>query len=159
MNETNFVYEYSAMLNERQLPVLKETAFYDAGNYADLNSPEKIAEFFNKNFKMENRGEEYVYMVAFDSKYHVLGIFEISHGTVDASLLGTRELFLRLLLIGAVHFAMIHNHPSGNPAPSRDDTLIAGKIKAASEIMNITFSDNIIIGRGNYFSFKEERLI
>lgn len=159
MNNNKIVYEYRTVLNNKRIPVLKETASYESEPYQELSSAKKIVEFINKSFQMEDLGEEYVYMLAFDSKYHILGIFELSHGIVDASFLRSRELFMRLLLVGAVNFVVIHNHPSGNPTPSSDDISISKKISEAAQIMDITFTDNIIIGKYSYYSFKEQGLL
>ena len=73
---------------------------------------------------------------------------------VNASLLCSREVFLRLLLCGASGMILVHNHPSGSVAASKDDFSVFKKLVMASEMMGIQFLDFIIIGKG-YCSFKE----
>lgn len=154
----NFViHEYKAMLQE-QLPVLKEVGTYKT-NSEFWNSTDKIVDVMNQFFCLENMAEEYCYMVAFDTKFHPLAVFEVSHGTVDASLLQGREVFLRLCLVGAVNFVLLHNHPSGITTPSKADTIIAEKMNQLGKLTDIPLIDFIIVGKQNYFSFKEKGLL
>lgn len=106
------INKYDLELNENKLPILvKENGF----NYKEesLNSPKKIVEMINNIFRLNSKAEEYVYILATDTKCKHINVFEISKGTVNASFCNSREIFIRLLLCGAVNMIMIHNHPKG----------------------------------------------
>ena len=71
--------------------------------------------------RIHENAEEYMHMLCLNTKNRVIGVFEISHGTVNASIVGTREIFQKALLANAVSIILMHNHPSGDPTPSRED--------------------------------------
>ena len=138
--------------------LVKEKSF----NYESetLKKPALIASMMCDVFFLHERAEEYLYMISFNSKCKVLGVFEISHGNVCTSVMGAREIFIRNLLCGATGFVLIHNHPSGDPTPSATDMLSTKQIKEASMIMGIDFLDHIIIGEKDcYYSLEERNLI
>ena len=103
--------------------------------------------------------DEYVYLVAFDNKMKLMGIFEVSHGIGNASLLDPRGVYMRALQIGASHIMLIHNHPSGMPLPSREDFGVCEKMKQAGELMGIPLADFIVIGCKDFVSFQEKELL
>lgn len=119
-----------------------------AMNYAceSLSNPIVIVDMFNSVFKLNCMAEEYVYMVAFSTHFKVLGVFEISHGDADTSILSPREIFIRLLLSGAVSFVICHNHPSGVHTPSKEDIKFTKRLKQCADLMSVQFIDHIIIG-------------
>ncbi|MCI9079855.1 MAG: JAB domain-containing protein [Lachnospiraceae bacterium] len=136
--------------------IVKESAI----NYAcdKLDSPGVIVKMFNDVFGLNKLAEEYVYLAAFSTAYKVLGVFEVSHGTVDITPANPREIFIRLLLSGASCFVICHNHPSGNCTPSKEDITFTKRLKECSGLMGITFTDHIITGSG-YYSFRENSLL
>jgi DNA repair protein RadC len=71
------------------------------------------------------------------------------------SVLSPREIFLEAVRMHAVYILLVHNHPSGDPAPSRDDIEVTRRIRQAAEILNIPLVDHIIIGDNTYISLKE----
>ena len=121
-------------------------------NDSIFNSPQLIAQLFSF---LEKKAEERVYVLALDAKCHPLGISEISHGTATLSLAGKKELFTRLLLMGATGFVLVHNHPSGCPEPSKEDNSLTGAVKDMAKLMEMTMHDHIIIGKRTYFSFRQ----
>lgn len=130
-------------------------------NYSNtaMNSPDNIALMMQSLLHMDRLAEEHCYMVALNSSCKALGVFFISKGTVNASLVSSREVFLRAVLIGAVQIILCHNHPSGNIMPSDSDIKFTKHIKEAGELLNIHLADHIIIGRNSYLSFKEAELL
>jgi len=99
-----------------------------------------------------------MWLIATDTKQNPIGVFELAHGTVNAAICSPREVFVRLCLCGATAFILAHNHPSGDPSPSRADISFTSKMAEAGKIMNIPLLDHIIIG-DFYYSFKEQELI
>ena len=149
---------YEARLSEdKRIMLVKEKGVnYDVGK---LNSPEDIVLMMRKLLHVEQMAEEHCYMIAMNSSCKVLGVFFISKGTVNVSLVTPRELYIRALLAGAVQIVLCHNHPSGNAIPSEQDIAITQKIKEAGEMININLADHIIIGNNSYLSFKEAKIL
>jgi DNA repair protein RadC len=77
---------------------------------------------------------------------------DIARGTVNESLAAPREIFRPAIIHSA--FALVHNHPSGEPTPSQADLQLTRRMAAAAEILQINFLDHVIVGQG-YFSFQE----
>lgn len=128
-------------------------------NDAAMNCPENIALMMQSLLHMDELAEEHCYMIALNSSCKVLGVFFVSKGTVNASLVSSREVFLRAMLIGAVQIILCHNHPSGNITPSDSDIKLTKQMKEAGELLNILLVDHIIIGRDNYLSLKKAGLL
>lgn len=129
-----------------------------AKNYSDtamLDGADKIVQVMNDIFAMNRQAEEYLYLVAMNTKCKPISFFEVSHGTHREAMVGCREIFIRVLLCGASNMVIVHNHPSGLPNPSGEDFAVTKKIKAAAELIGILFCDHIIIGKEEYYSFHE----
>lgn len=98
------------------------------------------------------------FVVAFlNTKNEPTAIHTVSIGTLNASLVHPREVFKGALLSNANTIILSHNHPSGDPKPSKEDIGITKRLKEAGKILGIDILDHIIIGKdGRYYSFKEE---
>lgn len=136
--------------------IVAETGNYVCDGRKEFTSPELIADFCNEQLDLGNATEEYLYGFALDTKCHLTGLFEISHGTVDASLASPREIFQRLLLLGATSFIIVHNHPSGDPFPSKADVELTERIKQCGDLLQIGLLDHVIVADNTYYSLKEE---
>lgn len=112
----------------------------------------------NKMFLLDQSAEEKLILLSLNAKGKVLGAFEVSHGNVNTTLAGNREIFIRLLLSGAFSFILLHNHVSGDVTPSNEDLSTVKRIKSASDIMGVKMFDFIIVGKG-YLSFQQGGLI
>lgn len=122
-----------------------------------LNCASSVASYYMEELRHENR--EKLMLCMFDSQSVLLGDEIISIGTVNASLVSPREIFIRALMQQAVHIILLHNHPSGIPLPSTQDKLVTRRVQECGEMLGIRLSDHIIIGDNQYFSFKEENLL
>lgn len=152
------IAEYTVKLDEKRHPFLvKEKEF----NYADvkLDAPEAVVQMLSDCFHLSDLAEEYVFMIALNSKAVPVGVFEVSHGCVNASLICPREIYIRALLAGAVGIIIVHNHPSGDVTPSKEDIASCARIKEAGNIIGIKLYDFIIVGNGTHVSFCEAGLI
>ena len=118
-----------------------------------LNNPQAAAEMLNDVFRLNKQAEEHLYMIALNTKGKPLGVFEISHGTVNSALCNPREIFIRSLLCGASGIILAHNHPSGDITPSKEDMTMHRRTKEAGQLIGIELLDSIIVGDG-YYSFK-----
>jgi DNA repair protein RadC len=97
--------------------------------------------------------QECVKVISLDAKNHVLGLDEITRGTVNASLIHPREVFRNPILHSAVSMIVVHNHPSGDPMPSPEDRKITEKITQCGELLSIPCRDHVILGKQCYYSF------
>lgn len=122
-----------------------------------FDTPETVADYYME--MMRHQEKEIVLLLLLDNKLKMIEEYMVSVGTVNASLLSTREIFIQALKCRACHLMLLHNHPSGEPVPSRADLLITQKIKEAGELMDIPLIDHIIVGDGCYISLKQEHLL
>lgn len=119
-----------------------------------FTSPETVANYYMQD--MRHLTQEKVLLVMLDSKSKVLKDMIISSGTVSSSLLSPREIFLHALNYGAVNIIILHNHPSGDPTPSREDINTTKRMKEAGNLIGIKLMDHIIIGDNRYISLGEQ---
>lgn len=127
------------------------------GNQPVFSAPEDIADYYMEQLRHETREKAIVMML--NSKNRLLHEMVISTGTVNNSLVSPREIFLEALHYQAVGVCLVHNHPSGDPSPSRDDVLITRRLKEAGEIIGIYLLDHIIIGDNSYNSMKKRGIL
>ncbi len=122
-----------------------------------FNTPLTVAEYFMEELRHKNREEFIVLMLT--SKSTLIKKLVLSIGTVNKSLASPREIFVEAIRCNAVCIILIHNHPSGDPTPSRADIDVTRRIKEAGELIEIKLIDHIIIGDNKYTSFSECELI
>ncbi len=122
-----------------------------------LMSARQVADYYMERFRHEKR--EHFLVVFLDTKCNFIGDEELSIGTVNASLVSPREVYLSALQRNAVFILILHNHPSGDPQESREDIAITRRIKQSGEMMGIQLLDHIIIGDNCYCSLKEKGLL
>lgn len=144
---------YRSELDENQHNILVKE---NSCNYPvdSLNNPQSVVAMLNSVFRLNKQAEEYVYMIALNTKGKPLGVFEISHGAAQQSICNPREIFIKALLCGATGIILAHNHPSGDTTPSKDDMTVYQRIKEAGNIIGVNLLDNIVVGNG-YYSFLE----
>ncbi|MGN1266495.1 MAG: DNA repair protein RadC [Dorea sp.] len=132
----------------------KRLAKAEAKETLCFSSPESIAKYYMEDLRHEK--QEHMKMIMLNSKANLIGESDVSKGTVNASLITPRELFIKALEKNAVSIVIMHNHPSGDPTPSRDDMLTTKRIAEAGDLIGIELLDHIIIGNNCYMSFREE---
>lgn len=125
--------------------------------FISFESPQSIADYFMENTRYLEK--EYVYILMFDSKHKLLKDVRLSEGTVNSSLLSPREVFTTALKFEAVYIVLVHNHPSGDPSPSRQDIEITDRVSSAGRMIGIELSDHIILGNNCYVSLAERGII
>ena len=101
------------------------------------------------------QGVEQTGVVLLDTRHRVLRSKLLSIGSLDASLVHPREVFREAVVSGASAVVVFHNHPSGDPAPSREDVDLTRRLVAAGEIMGIALLDHLILADSRYYSFRE----
>lgn len=122
-----------------------------------FHSPQSIAEYYMEKMRHLNREE--MILICFNGKNKVIKELRVSVGTVNQTVASPRELFLEALRCEAVSVIMVHNHPSGDPTPSRQDVLTTKRMQEIGDFLGIPLSDHLIIGDGSYVSFREEQMM
>lgn len=114
---------------------------------------------FERVIDMQHLPVEQFRVLYLNTKNGVIAEETVSQGTINAALVGPRELFHRAVRLMAAIVILVHNHPSGDPAPSREDIALTKDLAAAGNILGIAVADHLIIGKGQYVSFKEKGLL
>jgi DNA repair protein RadC len=135
----------------------KESCTNYPGEALIITGPGDAASIAVKCLLMHENSEEHMYMMCLNTKNRVVGVLEISRGTVNSSVVGVREIFQKALLANAVNIILLHNHPSGDPEPSVEDYLITEKVMEAGKVIGIGVLDHIVIG-DTFVSIKERIL-
>lgn len=138
------------------LELSKRIATSSARKNLKVTQPDLLANYFME--RMRHLEREVVYLILLDAKNHIITEQIISTGTVTMSLLSTREIFKMALSYQAVSIILLHNHPSGDPEPSKQDIVITKKIFEVGGLLEIPLLDHIIIGDQVYYSLKEHNL-
>ncbi len=107
-----------------------------------------------RNF-LEDADREMFLIVCLSSKHEPTAIHTVSIGTLNASVVHPREVFKAAILSNATGIIMAHNHPSGDPAPSKEDIILTRRLIDAGELLGITVIDHIIVGIDRHCSLKE----
>lgn len=94
-----------------------------------------------------------------NTRNQFLGEAVLSKGTVNASLISPREIFLTALQYHAVHLILVHNHPSGDASASKEDILLTRRVAQAGELLGITLLDHIVIGDHEYVSLRRQGVL
>ena len=104
---------------------------------------------------------EHFVVLLLDQKNKVNGIHTQSIGSLTASVVHPRETFKIAILANSAHIVLGHNHPSGDPQPSREDRTLTARLVEAGKLLGISVLDHIVIGdgTGKYFSFADEGLL
>src|SRR6266581_1815063 len=103
---------------------------------------------------------EHFVVVLLDQKNQVIGLHTVSIGSLTASIVAPREVFKVAILANCANILIAHNHPSGDPQPSREDRAITQRLKEAGALLGINLLDHVIVGgEGRYFSFADENML
>ena len=125
------------------------------GERPKLSSPQSVGRYLLPlygGYRVERFG-----VVLLDSKNRLIRTAILSVGSVDASIAHPREIFREAAIASAASVVVFHNHPSGDPSPSRDDVELTRRLKYSGEVMGIDLVDHIILGDGRWYSFRDAR--
>lgn len=123
----------------------------------DCSEPSEVARIYMERLRHEDR--EKVILLCLNNRLGLICEDVISLGTVSSAAVSPREIFMKALKAGASYVLLLHNHPGGDPSPSRADVSLTNKICKSGEMLGIDLIDHIIIGDKNYTSFKEKGLL
>ncbi len=130
---------------------ISKTTAYKKMNFSSAQS---IAEYYMEDMRFLKY--ETIRIVLLDTKNNFICDKVISKGTVNSSVISPREIFVEALNKNAVYLVLLHNHPSGDPRPSREDLMVTERIKKSGDLVGVKLLDHIIIGDKVYVSFREQ---
>lgn len=121
-----------------------------------FTDPEMVAAYYMESLR--HAESEETLLILMDGKNRLIRELTLTRGTVNASLLSPREIFIEALRSQAVYLMLLHNHPSGDASPSSQDLQITRQIRDVGEMLGILLIDHIIIGDKTFTSLKREGL-
>ncbi len=119
-----------------------------------FNDPDEVANYYMEDLRHAEK--EQLRVMLLDTKRRLIRDLQISQGTINSAPAEPRDIFIEALRYRAVGIILVHNHPSGDPTPSRDDCFLTERIKKAGELIGIQLLDHIVVGDQTYCSFKRE---
>lgn len=122
-----------------------------------LITPLDVYEYSTRYLRSDK--QECFYGIYLNSKCEVIASKLLFVGTINQSIVHPREIFKHAYLYSAVSIICVHNHPSGNSEPSVSDAHLTKNLFEIGEVQGIKIIDHVIIGKGNYYSFNEEKKI
>lgn len=123
---------------------------------ASIERPVDAVAFFQKRFGKSV--QEHFLGLFLNARNVPLGWREVSRGTLNASLVHPRDIFLPAILLAAASLIILHNHPSADTTPSREDITLTRRLVQAGELLGIELLDHLIITETSHLSFKESKL-
>jgi len=136
--------------------LVRETEFTYPTRF-QVTEPSEVAPILQNYFRNKDR-EEFL-IVLLDTANTVTGLSQISVGGLSSSVVEPRQIFKTAILSNAAAIILAHQHPSGNPEPSREDIQITSQIAEAGEVMDIPVHDHLIITESDYTSLAERGVI
>ncbi len=118
-----------------------------------ISCAEDVFNLFHK--KLKDKKEEHFYIIMLNTQNIIIGEELISKGILDASIIHPREIFRPAIRNSASKIILVHNHPSGNPTPSKEDLQITKQLMKAGEEIGIRVIDHVIIGNGEFWNWSE----
>ncbi|MGD9763539.1 MAG: DNA repair protein RadC [Candidatus Binatia bacterium] len=106
--------------------------------------------------RLAHERHECFYTVLLDTKHRKIRDVCVSQGSLTASIVHPREVFLPVIRESAAAVIFVHNHPSGDPTPSAEDLDITRRLREVGELVGVRVLDHIVIGRGRYVSFVDD---
>ena len=128
-----------------------------AGPVPCFDSPQSIAAYYMED--MRHKDQEEIVLLMLNGRNRRIGESVISRGTASGSMISPREIFVEALRHHAVYVALLHNHPSGDPSPSKEDICFTRQVGEAGDLLGVPLLDHIIIGDCCYISLKERGIV
>lgn len=133
------------------------SASFINNNRVSIKSPVEVSELLME--EMRHLKKEIFKVILLNTKNHIIKFLNISVGSLNSSIVHPREVFSEAVKSGCSGMLLVHNHPSGDPEPSKEDIETTRRLINAGNILGIKVLDHIIIGDGKYISFKEQGLM
>ncbi|HEY3314397.1 MAG TPA: DNA repair protein RadC [Bacillota bacterium] len=127
------------------------------GSRAAIRSPKDAEAVVAERLRYQE--QEHFLVVLLNTKHHVLGVELVSVGGLSSSVVHPRDIFKGPIRRNAAAVILAHNHPSGDPAPSREDIDVTKRLCEAGRLLGIEVLDHIVVGDNRYVSFREKSLL
>lgn len=127
------------------------------GERSVVTCPEDAADYAAPRLKYENK--EHMCVMLLNVKNHIIAWEVVSIGSLTASVVHPREVFKPAIIKGAASIILVHNHPSGDPTPSKEDLEVTARMVQVGRVMDISVLDHIIVGGDKFVSLKEKGVI
>ncbi|WP_291584236.1 RadC family protein [Clostridium sp. UBA6640] len=137
--------------------ISKRFKAFKSGDEYRITSARSAAEYVMEDMRYLKK--EYLKLIMLNSKNVVIAVKHISVGSLNSSIVHPREVFLEAIKNSSASVIICHNHPSGDPTPSKEDINITNRLKECGKILGIEVLDHIIIGNGIYVSLKERAFL
>lgn len=124
-------------------------------NELKANTPELIFNYYKE--KLKNKKQEYFYAVYLDNRKRIIKDELLFIGTINNSMIHPRDIFKHAYINSATSIILIHNHPTGNIFPSKNDIDTTNKLVEIGKLLGVSILDHIIIGKDKYYSFFENK--
>jgi DNA repair protein RadC len=121
-----------------------------------ISSPADAADLIR--YKMQALTQEELWVILLDTRNRMIHIEEVYKGSLNSSQVRVGELFRAAIQRNAASIILAHNHPSGDPSPSPEDTALTKAVVEVGRMMDISVLDHLVIGQGTYVSMKERGL-
>lgn len=127
----------------------------------DLSAPEKVYNLAREILKREDQDKEHFYILLLDAKNKLKSVKHVSTGTLTSSLVHPREVYRPAIMAGSAGIIAFHNHPSGDPDPSKEDIEITERLEEVGDLIGIDLLDHVIISEqdNSYRSFQDLDLL
>jgi DNA repair protein RadC len=122
-----------------------------------LNNWDRLMDYLNAVMSREKI--EQFRVLFLDNRNRLLADEAQARGTVNHTPVYPREVVRRALELHATALILVHNHPSGDPTPSREDVAMTGEARDAAAVLSIVLHDHVIVGNGRWTSFRREGLL
>lgn len=122
-----------------------------------ITSPKDVADLLIN--EMNGLNQEVLKLILLNTKNIIIGVKDVFKGSLNTSIVHPREIFSEAVKKGSANIIICHNHPSGDPMPSKEDINLTVRIKQCGELMGIGLLDHIVIGNNKYISLKEKGII
>lgn len=155
MLDINKEIKQPVYLREIEIRYKKKRIANDALN-ASLTSPSEVIKLFHG---LQDETKEKMITINLDSKYKIICFEIVAIGSIHSIYIRPMEVFRTAFPVNAYGAIVLHNHPSGDPTPSKKDIDFTKKLNRLASDMGLDFVDHIIIGDGRYYSFKESSSI
>lgn len=149
--------KYETRLDENELVAFEKVWSKRIDNYNSnhrFRNPDEVYELC-KTLKLDTYSEEHMFLLIFDINMHFKSFIEIGIGTNYACVFDRRGIAQKVLMLNAGAFVVVHNHPSGDPTPSKLDIDAAKTIDEIGQLIDIPMQDFMMIGSETYYSVKE----
>jgi len=150
----NGVGQVKAATLQAAIELGRRLSVQSAAQLRVIHGPEDVAHFAMPRYRFEQK--EHFAVMLLNTKNHIIGMPEVSVGSLSASVVHPREVFRAAIDHAAAAMILLHNHPSGDPLPSREDIAVTDRLVKAGRIMDIPVLDHVVLGNECYYSFKEK---